>query len=111
MLVERNKKVSSSHSEILNSFPLLLLCPHGNNNLALDTLVLGACWWIICTSSWTTSNTLHWMTGGRHRSAKCRDLRINTRWELILALTLRNKGISFQLCGLSELYQSLIMML
>lgn len=44
------------------------------NNLALDARVLGACWGIICTSSWNPSNTLHWMTGGRHRSAKCRDL-------------------------------------
>lgn len=35
---------------------------------------LAACWGIICTSSWSPSNTLHWMTGGRHRSAKCRDL-------------------------------------
>lgn len=56
-----------------SSVPLLIRCPHGNNNLALDARVLGACWGIICTSSWTPSSTLHWMTGGRHRSAKCRD--------------------------------------
>lgn len=57
-----------------SSVLLLFRCPHGNNNLAADARALGACWGIICTSSWTPSNTVHWMTGGRHRSAKCRDL-------------------------------------
>lgn len=63
------------------SVPLLLRRPHGNNNEAVDARALGACWGIICTSSWTDSSTLHWMTGGRHRSAKHRDLASSTRWE------------------------------
>lgn len=65
---------SPEEARCCGSVPLLLRCPHGNNNLALDVRLLGACWGIICTSSWTLSITLHWMTGGRHGSAKCRDL-------------------------------------
>lgn len=66
---------------------LLLLCPHGNNNQASDARALGACWGIICTSAWIPPNSVYWMTGGGHRSAKRRDFQSSTRWKGTEVLT------------------------
>lgn len=71
---------------------LLLSCPHGNNNQASDARALSACWGIIFTSAWISPDSVYWLTGGGHRSARGRGFWMMWSCWLHWSLTSRSPG-------------------